>query len=242
LGWIYKLKDNFSLNPWVNGYRYYPVKKKYTPMFNPITLYRRYNDTEGICGLGDIIEYESLKSSEITLIEGLKLFDKSYFQIKIKLNCYTPEGLFIDREILKQFPSYNRKSFEKPLNPYTLYFDGGLNYSINYIYKNFHYDFFSIIDINKNLWRYYIHLLREKAVANYWRNRLPMKYKKCIQCGLKSEVPYFLEIHDNVAVDFAGEYIPVNINDFIVLCPNCHKSIHQKMKKGEKNKIRGYCT
>jgi len=230
LSWIYVLKDNFSSNFWNNGYKYFPVKKKYTTMFSPITLYRKYKDTEGICGLGNIIEYEALKSTEIKLSKDTKIYDRSYFQIKIKTNYYTPEGLFIDKEILRQFPAFNRKTFEKPLNPYTLYFDAGLNYSVNYIYHNFHYDFFSVTDIDNNLWKYYIHLLREMEIRHYWRRILFKKHKECFNCGFKSEIKYFFELHDNIVVDFNREYIPVNINDFIVLCPNCHKLIHHKMK------------
>jgi len=231
MSWIYMLKDNISLNThWNNGIKYFPVKKKYTPMFSPITLWRKYKDTEGICGLGEIIEYEAIKSTEIKLNENTRIYDKSYFQIKIKTNTYTPEGLFIDKEILKQFPAYNRKCFDMPLNPYTLYFDGGLNYSVNYIYHNYHSDFFSISYIDKNLWKYFIHILREREIRNYWKRILLKKYKECFYCGFKSEVKNFFELHDNVIVDFDKDFVPVNLNDFSVLCPNCHKLIHHKMK------------
>lgn len=230
MSWIYVLKDNFSTNPWTIGYEYFPVKKKYYTGFSPITLYRKYKDTEGICGWGNFIERDSLKSSEIKPIEGMNLYDKSYFQIKITLNSYTPEGLIIDKEILRQFPSYNRKSFGKPFNPYTLYFDAGLNWSVNYIYRNCHHDFFSIYDVKECLWKYYIHLLREKEVRYSWLRELPKKYKECVKCGYKSEAPYFFELHDTIAIDFDNEFVRVNKNDFIVLCPNCHRSIHQRMK------------
>jgi len=233
MSWIYILKDNFTMNPWTVQYEYFPVKKKYWTGYGPIALYRKYKNTEGICGWGDILELNAEKSSEIKIVEGMKLYDASYFQIKMRLTSFTHQGLLIDKEILRQFPAYNIKLFRKPLNPYTLYFDGGLTPSIEYIFSEGKYDFCSIYDIKENLWKYFIHLLREAEAKNSWFREFHKKRSECVNCGYKSETPYFFELHDTITVDFDREYIPVNKNDFIILCPNCHKSIHQEMKRGK---------
>jgi hypothetical protein len=68
MSWIYLLKDDFTTYPWAVGYGYFPVKKKHYTGFGPITLYRKYKDTEGVCGWGDILELNALKSSEIKMI------------------------------------------------------------------------------------------------------------------------------------------------------------------------------
>jgi len=40
-----------------------------------------------------------------------------------------------------------------------------------------------------------------------------------------------MEIHDTTFIDFENTYVPININNFIVVCPNCHKELHFKIKK-----------
>jgi predicted HNH restriction endonuclease len=77
---------------------------------------------------------------------------------------------------------------------------------------------------------FYIHILREQSINYFWNKKLPKENSQCAACGLKSDYPYFLEIHDTVKIDFDSEYKPVNIKDFIVLCPSCHKKEHLELR------------
>ena len=226
MGYIYRVKDNFDFNPWT-PYKYFPVKKKYYTNFEPISFYKNDDNGGGIYGLGKILEYKALNSSKIHLEEGIKLFDSSFFQIKVRFSHYS-FAPYIDNKILKHFPSYNKKQFENPINPYTLYWDCGLSTYMLYVLNNFYISRASIF--KKNVWEYYIHFLREMDINLNVKNKLLRKYKQCNQCGFKSDSPYFFELHDTVKIDLEKDYVPVNIDNFIVLCPNCHKLIHQKLK------------
>ena len=231
MSYIYKLTDDIEFKYASVEYRYFPVKKKTGLMFRPISFYKKIGNEEGICAMGNIIEGAALKSSKISLPlpKGIEIYNRSYFQVKVELVSYSPRGLLIENRILKQFPSYNSKTFKKPLNPYTVYFDAGLSNSIFHVWQYFHYGFSG--DITKRLWKYYIHLLRESRAKYRWKYKLPMQHKKCNSCGFKSEIPFFLEIHDTAEIDFEKEYIPIAENNFIVLCPNCHKLAHQDIKR-----------
>ena len=234
MGYIYRLNDGVNLFKWRNESNVYiPVKKDNPPMFRDISIYIKNENGEGLFGLGKIISNEIYKSSEIPLNKNIDFLVRSFFQVKIHLDYL---GMFplVDYRIMKQFPAYHHKWFQKPLNPYKLYWDYSLSNDINFIFDTFYYEIDTAFSIDMNHWKYYIHFLREKYARNYWKYKLPKEKGRCIECGFKNEIPYFLEIHDTTEVDFYKNYIPISMDKFVVLCPNCHKLIHNKIKKNEK--------
>ena len=230
MGYIYRLNDGLNLIKWFYNKKnkYIPVKNPRPPMFRNISIYIKNENGEGIFGLGKIISDEIYKSSEIPLNKNIDFFDRSFFQAKIHLDYLSREPL-IDNRIMKQFPAYHHKWFQKPLHPYKLYWDYRLSDDINFIFDAFGYEI-EISNMNMNEWKYYIHILREKHTRYSWKYKLPKEKGQCINCGLKNETPCFLEIHDTTEVDFYTDYMPMSIDKFIVLCPNCHKLLHAKIK------------
>jgi hypothetical protein len=233
MGYIYRLPSDFSLIPNVKkvNFDYLPVKKKEFPMIRDLSIYSKNEYGEGIFALGSVLSSSEEKSSELKL-ENNNLINRNMFQVKIHL-AYICRFPWIYIKHLKHFPTYNTKWFEKPYNPYKLYWACSLNSDIKYLFSTFWYDFFENNVVNhydySHLWKYYVHLLRERCVKNYWHLKIPLNTKECRICGYKSDVPYFLEIHDTIDINFDKDYIPINKNDFIVVCPNCHKNIHLNM-------------
>lgn len=229
MGYIYRLPNDFSVSPGWQIPVFVPLKKKRVPMMKSISIYRKAEHGEGIFGLGYIVSKDLQKSSEISGAENAGIINRNYFQLKIHLNYYSVYEPYVYIQYLRHFPSYNHRWTNKPCYPYTLYWEAGINAEIEDIFSKFWYEIEGIYkDAN---WKYYIHLLREEAINKYWNDKLPRETGKCKLCGRKYDEPYFLEIHDTVNIDFEGAYVPVHIKDFIVLCPNCHKEQHFKMRK-----------
>ena len=86
-----------------------------------------------------------------------------------------------------------------------------------------------------NTW---VHQLREKWLMS-WKfinyRRIIYGKSKCMHCGLTVK-PFreyyhdFLELHETVKIDFKTEYIKIVPENFVILCPNCHKLEHEKIK------------
>ena len=229
MGYIYRLPDNFKIIDHLVRYHVYiSVKKKQELISNEISIYSRNDDGEGIFALGSILSDKIYKTSELSISEKAELYDRSFFQIKTQLFRGSRFPL-VDIKYLRQFPSYNKKWCQKPKNPYTLYWDAGLTTDINYIYETYGHLFFP----NDNKWRYYIHILRERSINDFKNVRKILKNNKCFNCGILPQCDNFLEIHDTKIINFDNEYIASKKDDYIALCPNCHKILHENIKTGK---------
>lgn len=232
MGYIYRLPYEFTLIP--NREKlsldYMPLKKNISPMIRSISIYNKNDYGEGIFGLGSILSETVYKSSDIINTKSLNFINRNYFQLNIHLD-YIGRFPFVDIRYLRHFPSYNHKWFRTPYNPYVLYWAVDLNEDIRKIFSRFWYDFELNSFFRKTYWKSYIHFLRENDVKGYWNIKLPKETGKCNICGKKSDEPYFLEVHDTTDIDFDKKYVPININNFIVVCPNCHKELHLEIRK-----------
>jgi hypothetical protein len=161
-----------------------------------------------------------------------KLLDRFLFIFFAEDRLLVPPTINIRH--LRHFPSYNSKQYQKPLSPFVLYWAGAMHWELSFLQYRFSYDFFPssgpAFFVSDRYWGFYIHVLREQWINYFWNKKLPKENSQCAACGLKSDYPYFLKIHDNVKIDFDSEYKPVNIKDFIVLCPNCHKKEHLDLR------------
>lgn len=241
MSYIYRLPNNCSLIPNKQKYNleYLSVKKSpvYSLHFGEVAIYAKNKHGEGIVGFGEILNEKTFKSSQLDPDKKNKYIDRNFFQVNVRLYHQSTEPIIYLRH-LKQFPSFNSKTFDKPFNPYVLYWAGMLHWEWDYIKKRFPYNFpYGIEPTSDRYLRFYIHILREKSINYFWNKKLPKENNQCAACGLKSDYPYFLEIHDTVKIDFDSDYKPVNIKDFIVLCPSCHKKEHLELrdKKEEAN-------
>ena len=122
---------------------------------------------------------------------------------------------------------------------YEIHSAGSLSDEISFIFDD-HWWFFprGEFDLTNNQYQFFFHLLREKWLG-LWKIK---DYKKllggkntCVYCNM-TFTPYkefyhdFLELHELVKVDFMKEFLKIFPENFVVLCPNCHKHEHEKMK------------
>jgi len=242
MSYLYRLPEKCNLYPNKKkfNFNYLSVKKSlvYSLHFGKVAIYDKNEHGEGIFGFGEIMHNKAEKSSQLDPYKKINFLERNYFQVKVRIHSYGIEP-FIDIRHLRFFPSFNSKSFQKPLNPYVFYQASGLHWEYNYLHYRFSYDFCPSLGpgyFGDRYWAFYIHVLREQWVNYFWNKKLPKENNRCASCGLKSDYPYFLEIHDTVKIDFDSEYKPVNIKDFIVLCPSCHKKEHLALRDKKKKK------
>ncbi|MCK9270874.1 MAG: hypothetical protein RBR47_06240 [Bacteroidales bacterium] len=229
MAWIYRLENGRSLIPNDEMFclDFLSVKKKwYSRFFEEVAIYGKNESGEGIFGFGKIMGEGYLKSSIVDPKKQLRFYDRTYFQMPIHL--YTKSRFpLIPIRYLRHFPTYNCSHFQKPFNPYVLYFS-----SIVYDYKDFQktYPFWSIWYSDEGkYWRLFVHFLRERSVDFIYKRRLLKNIRGCQRCGWRNHSPYFLEIHDTHEINFDAEFHPLNNDDLSVLCPSCHKTMHHKI-------------
>ena len=228
MGYIYRLPNDYKIINHPASLFYFSIKKKQDIISHEISVYSKNEDGEGIFAIGYLSSDIVYKTTELPTLERSSLFERSFFQIKVKLYRASRFPL-VDIKYLSQFPSYNRKFCQKPKNPYTLYWDAGLTKDISFIYENYN-RFFST---NINKWKYYIHILREESIKHKKKVRKMLNTaNKCINCGILPQTSNFLEIHDKFNINFNYEYVTPGIEDAIIVCPNCHKILHEDIING----------
>lgn len=240
MSYIYRLPENYSLFPNEQkiNLEYLSVKTYSTylvPLGN-VAIYAKNNEGEGIFGFATILSEKTMKSSQIDPDKNINFINRNNFQIKIRYISLSVHPL-IDIRHLRFFPSFHSNFFQKPYNPYVLYRAGALHWEYSYLEHRFSYNFCENVGppyFGDRYWGFYIHILREQQINYFWNKKLPKKNNHCNTCGVKSDYPYFLEIHDTVKMDFDSEYQPINIKDFIVLCPTCHKKKHLELRDNRK--------
>ncbi len=235
MGYIYRLpvKDgDTSLEDY--DLKYLSVKKfpiGVRPL-EEVAIYGKTNRGEGILGLFEVME-KPTTSSDIDPEKKIEFLYRSYFQVKVRTYHLSLIPL-IELRHLRHFPSYNRSAYHRKFNTYMLYESDGLQWEYRLIKYRYPFDFCMSIGppfFGDRYWRKFIHHIREKSIDYSWHKVLPQQKGECAGCGVKSQVPYFLEIHDTVKIDFDVEYKPIQMEDFIVLCPNCHKKEHHKSEE-----------
>jgi hypothetical protein len=229
------MEENLFLIPNIrNKDVYIPLKKnrKWIRRFGDVAIYLKNEEGEGVFSFAKIVDSIIHKSSQIEAEKSTELIKRNYFQLQI-LPMMSSRAPIIDITILRHFPSWNKPDFQKPFKPYKLYWASWLSWELDYLEYRFPYDFCPTCGpgfFSNKYWRFYIHILREQSVNYYQNSKLPNEKRRCEHCGYSVHVPYFLEIHDTAVIDFESDYKPVNIKDFIVLCPNCHRKEHLTLR------------
>jgi len=175
---------------------------------------------------------------EIASEDQAKVFDRAYWQLPVYFKRASIEAMLHDQCFL-QLPAINQPKKIVPINVYSIHQAGSLSDEISSIFDDHWWCFSSgEFDLTKNQYQFLFHLLREKWLG-LWKIK---DYKKllsgkntCVFCNM-TVTPYkefyrdFLELHELVKVDFMKEFIKIVPENFVVLCPNCHKHEHEKMK------------
>ena len=237
MSYLYRLEDGFKFLHYgiQKKLNYFPVKNIENLKANTeVFLYIKNDRGNGIFAIGRTLADKTYKSTEIPEEERVNLLNEECIQIKVDIHTCNVIPI-IEEKYLRQFPSLNDKHIDisMPLSLFTLYNAENFAWEYNFLQYRFsrifnkgeqyYQDFF---------WMFGIHLLREQKIEYHWNKDLPHERKKCSECGLESKESYFLEIHDCHKINFNDNFKPVNIKDFHVLCPNCHKKRHNRMRTG----------
>jgi len=210
---------------------YFPVKKKKSVRSKgeKIAIYATIGNESGIIGFADILG-DCITAKKIIKEKAVNLLKKDYFQLPVKTPYLYSDEIIIPDKYLQFFPSFNTGfSVKKAYNTFVLY-DFGI------IYDEYEYIKRTLLEFNvsfllskneENNWRYFIHKLREEKI--YFRKNKKRIIGSCSKCGLKSETPFFLELHDTFDINFNQKYESFHIDKCILLCPTCHKQIHFEM-------------
>ena len=227
MGYLYRLEDNTFINRFTDKIGYISVKKPYKPTeYNSLAIYLKNKHGEGVFGIGEFLTLDFFKLKNIINEENAEIQNKNYLQFKINLE-HTFEFPIVNLKYLKLFPTYNAKFCYKPKHSFRLYWDAGICRNIFYLINECNYDY-KLDYCNDAKWKYNLHCLRDGVYTNQWTH---MKEKNiCKLCGINKNHTHFFELHDTVKIDLFKDFVPLNRNNYIVVCQECHINIHKKME------------
>lgn len=194
---------------------------------------------KGIFGYG-IILTDILKSSEIK-IEQDKVYDRNNLQIGVKRVCISYEEPLIPDIYAKMLPSLNEHK-QPIIIANSLNYRG---YNIEREIKTFVVEYHHIFSrvggyASKENFNFVLHLLRERhqLATDYKSYYKKMKDNElvCSLCEIDYEYKLgrqlgekFMELHDTSNPN-NEKYKKIDCADFIIVCPNCHKTEHEKIR------------
>lgn len=214
-------------------------KSVYICQGDEIFVFRETDDFAGLIGVAEVTG-SPIKVSDIAKEEQHKIYDRSLMQIPVRFKTISSKSI-IDKKILYHLPGLNHTEKIRPYNPNTLYWCS-IPKEIDYLLKNNWWYFTHLAYPTDNHWLYWLHIIREKRFSSWtfndYRKHITGK-KKCEICGMKSK-PFkefyhdFFELHETTKIDTDDEYNAIKPENFIVVCPNCHKKEHSKIKNNKK--------
>ncbi|MFP4023991.1 MAG: hypothetical protein ACLFVR_05645 [Thiohalospira sp.] len=230
-----ELSDYFS-NPF-NRESYVAVKKtNYIFPGNKIMIYKETNEYAGLIGIGEITDYAK-KVSEIPSNKQNTIYDRSLFQVPVRFKILFTSDL-LNKDFFYKLPALNERRKIRAYNSNTIYFANWLDRELNYIFNDNWWYFTFRVTPTESHYRYWLHYIREYNLRWLEFN----KYKKiitgkdtCSICKIKHN-PYseffsdFFEMHEIIDNYDDKEYRKIKPQNFIVVCPNCHKKEHEKIK------------
>ncbi len=214
-------------------------------MGDDVVVWSNQKSNKGIIGYGTIIT-EVLKPTQIA--KGAKIYDRNNFQIGVHLKRYGSVRLdehhaapLLPASIAYQLPSFNEWGQSLIIANSLNYFSGPTLKELEVILHDYYYLFNWYRGYtNPKNYQFIVHWLREKYLArNYYK-----KYQKkldnsplvCAYCHTdfgkqfgKEHASRILELHE-VIDSTSSTYVKINVNNFRIICPNCHKLEHIKMR------------
>ena len=223
-----------------SDFRYLSVKKidKY---FNfkvgekIFLLYRKSKkEVPGIIGFC-YVAGQPIRVRDISKEERHLCFNRSFWQLPVKkIRCGTRN--IISEEVLYSLPSLNEYEKYRVFSECTLIETFLLEQSLKkrskywYIWRSRR--------SKKEVEEYnqlYVHELREEYATDHKTYyKLSRGENKCSHCSIYHDeyLPYtppFFEFHENDVLPIDKKYNKIDYNNFIALCPNCHKNEHEQM-------------
>lgn len=237
MAYLYKIPYELISRDYHYSDSFLPVKVKKKPYLRAgmeIAIYRDNGSTAGIIAMAYVASDVLVKPSELTKDERQKLYNTSLFQIRINMKQYGVNPFIYKRQLF-HFPSLNDKEIIRPWNEEVLYWGGLLCNEIDFLYHRFPESPMQFLfEPDDHYWKLKIHILRESALHTRFYRMTAAKASKCSLCSFPSpNLGNYFELHETVMIDFDKPFEKIDPKNFIVVCPNCHKIEHQKIRYGE---------
>ncbi len=198
-------------------------------------LYRKSKTTApGIIGFC-YVAGQPVRVRDICKEKRYLCYNRSFWQLPVKdIQCGIKN--IISEEILYSLPLLNeyrkRRVFAECSMIQTFRLEDSLIDRSKYWYVWRSSRTKKVVDEYNHL---YVHKSREEFVTNHRiYYKLSKGISKCSHCGVKHDeyLPYtlpFFEFHETITPQVSTKYRKIDFNNFIALCPNCHKKIHERM-------------
>ena len=162
-------------------------------------------------------------------------FNRSFWQLPVKeIQCGIRN--IIDEDVLYSLPILNEYRRKRVFSECSIIETFWLNDSIEKRSKYWY--IWRAKRSRKEVDEYnqlYVHESREEYVTDHKTYyRLSKGISKCSHCGVYHDeylpyTPSFFEFHEKNILSVSKKYNKIDYNNFIALCPNCHKKAHEQM-------------
>jgi len=162
-------------------------------------------------------------------------FNRCYWQLPVKdIQCGIRN--IIDENVLYALPVINPYGKERVFSECSMIEQFLLGKSINKHSKYWY--IWRARRSKKEVEEYnqlFVHELREEySIDHKTYCKLSKGVSKCSHCGIFHDeyqpyTPPFFEFHENNIPSITEKYNKIDFNNFIALCPNCHKKAHEQM-------------
>jgi hypothetical protein len=211
--------------------------------FDP-SIYIYQNVNQQLCKLTSGIITQPFEKSFSPQAESEVNKGKRKLSVQFPLcyDCTTMEYTF-NKRFLFQFPSLNTPHKIRLTKYDMLYKTRNLRRELDFLYNNYIELLFiesgMYIDLSP-FYRFVIHRMRElfhtyPIFPGQIRKHFPCN-DSCSLCGFKHTPFYgsgrsFFELHETLLICLNEDYKKIELKNFIIVCPNCHKIEHEKLKK-----------
>ncbi len=212
--------------------------------YNPSTtvhFYTNINGREGIIAAGIMLDWP-IMPKHVPSVYQKDLYAKELRQFPIHFTRISPE-IYFDKKHLFQLPAmnmHNKTDLTKPDHLYRVW-NLGLQLSFIRYKRDRHWNTEGNSSLTDGHYRLWFHELRENVFKITFNTMVSGK-NSCSLCKMKYEPNEvlcndFLEFHERLDIDFDENYRRISKGNFMIVCPNCHKKEHEKIKNSSSESV-----
>lgn len=216
---------------------YFPVSKRlgYIRKGDGVVLWSS-REPKGIYGYGEVVK-KPTKPGKIKR----KLYDRNHLHIGIKFDHVSFIRPILPESIARQLPSINERKQPVVIANSLNYWGYGIYSEVATFMGEFNHLFNAFAGYTTlGNYKYVLHLLRERhLIANEYRAywiRLEDSPLVCTHCQVDFEkkpgrelARRMMELHESTTLQ-PDKYEKIDASCFDVVCPNCHKLAHEKIR------------
>lgn len=194
----------------------------------------------GLIGWGVVVT-PPLKPGGIAQ-KNRKLFDANKLQLGINLN-YLSRDAFVPATYARQLPSLNEHKQPVMIGTNAVYYGYSILEEFLFFLKEYRhlYDDILCYSSDEKPFDFGLHILRERYLASRYysgyKKRLLSLPPVCAHCSTdfarmlgREQAMRIMELHETIP-SFNERYRKIDPDNFVAVCPTCHKLAHDKMRQ-----------